>query len=661
MTGDQGTMRHIWLIEIAVILILLSNPIGLSQPCDSTGTWANKDGSWKLQFTPSKSGDGSYDGVDQKHMVYLHGYGSSDLIGDAWYNQGSVGNTNIADGLFSTKMSVSCDKLSYQIELLKDRNGADIDQKFSDTFYKSAPSQPQGIVIPTYKCEAPPTITSDQIDKYLDFLGSLLQVAYEKASPVGLDPLYAKRRGYESEFTWKDAADLGRSVWDQSRGLQRAALAGDITLSPAQVQRTKAFGIWADWLERRAEMGPNAGPEPPYPFFGPINQQVPTPPQLKGEEQSDIYWEEYSWATAKTIFQGSDLYYTRGLIWPLYLAARDRSLRPVIFATIPQIKYGPAIIGAYLGYVEYNDWDKLTWDQRMENAVGIYVSALATGLQIYKPPTKEVNFEQPIFEGKGAKQELIVEDKISALAKEHPEYEYTPGKTFLIKKRWSEGGKDYAELELGSVGAHKGRAPGEQSAETRSVDVEVVRQGNKEAYFLQSDGSRIVPLGEPGYHAWKHIFERLYGYDTGFTPILKGFEGSQYEARLENMAREINDRTNIDLEPVNKQYKSFVEDLKNDPSYPKFSSYDSRFGTREVIYNLKIQSKCMGRTYYGKISIADEQNPGQLMNFFLQDSYTDLPEVLADPVFEWLRIPRESPLFSPPMKNYVPEYILRGQ
>jgi hypothetical protein len=551
--------------------------------------------------------------------------------------------------LFTARLSQSAGYVSTE----EDVSGMNME------FGPFVPENPASTLLPAYTCKAPSPITNEQIDKYLDFLGSMLQVAYEEASPMSLDPLYLKRRGSPSELTWKDAADLGRAVWDQSRGLQRAALAGDLTLSFSQVQRTKAFGLWADWLEKRAERGLLfAQPEPPYPFIGPINEQVPTPPQLKGEESSDIYWEEYSWATAKTIFQGADLYYTRGLIWPLYLSVRDQSLRPVIMAAIPQIKYGPAIIGAYLGYIEYNEYDSLTWDQHMQNVVGIYTSALATGLQLYRQPTKEVNFEQPISEG--SSKPLI--KTISEIAKEHPEYEYTPGKSFLIKRKLSEGGKDYAELEVGSVGSHKGRAEGETGPETRSVEVEVVKEGNNEAYFLKTDGSRIIPIGEKGYHAWKHIFERLYGYDTGYPSLLETFEGTKYEARLEKMASEINDRTNIDLDPVNAQYKSFVEDLKNDPSYPKFSSYDSRFGPREVNYILKIPSKCMDRTYYGRISIADAQNSGQLMNFFLQDSFTktNLPKALADPVFDWMAIPSGSPLYSPALKNYVPEYVLQG-
>jgi len=508
-------------------------------------------------------------------------------------------------------------------------------------------------------CKPPPPITEAQIDQYLDFLAALLQFAVEKADSPMLDPLTATdltNFGADT-FTLKAAADLGRSVWDQAHGLQKAHIRGELILSESQKRRTKAFGHWAHFLKWRAEVpfdSPGGPALPPrYRLFGPILEEVPPPPQLKGEDPGDIFIEEYSYAAALTLFQGADLWYTRGLVWPIYLALRDASWKPVILATFSQVRYfGPALIASTAAFHEFNEFSQLTWDEHMQNAVAIYTSALVLRLQTTQQPKPTVDPSQLISEGGGNK---AITKKLSESAKQLG-VPYQQGRAFFLKRRWTQDGKEFAELVVGSVGPHKGRTPGETGPETRPVTVEVVKQGADEAYFLP-DGSRLVPLGEKGYHAWKHVFEKLFGYDTGFTPLLEALQGSQYGPKLQGMARKMNDRNHLDLEPVNQEYKAFVNELTKDPNYQKFSKYDERFAG-EVNYIIKVPSKCTGQTHYARVSI--EPQSGQLKNLYLMDSYTNwLPKPLANTVFDWLAIPHGSPLYTAPLQNYIPEHVLR--
>ncbi|MGB8648392.1 MAG: hypothetical protein WCF84_24360, partial [Anaerolineae bacterium] len=254
-----------------------------------------------------------------------------------------------------------------------------------------------------YTCEPPPKIADDATDRYLDFLGAKLEMAVNGATPYSASPLRAAPIGSTPGMTYKEAADLGREIWDEARGLQRAALTDKITLTFSQVQRTKAYGHWADWLEKRAQpikriMNGEAEDfyqEPErltYPFHGPITYQVPTPPQLVGENIARIYLDEYTFAAALSIAQSADAFYTRGLMWSFYLALREQSLRPLILPALAQIKLlGPMLISAYVGYVEANAYydpkaPQLTWDQHMQNVIALYTSLLTLGLQLGEPP-----------------------------------------------------------------------------------------------------------------------------------------------------------------------------------------------------------------------------------------------------------------------------------
>jgi hypothetical protein len=231
------------------------------------------------------------------------------------------------------------------------------------------------------QCSLPPPISEKIIDEFLDFLATLLQMGIEKASAPPSDALIAIRikSGLPlpptPRFSFKDAADQGRFVWDVAHGLEQASINQVITLNFSQAQRTKIFGHWADWLERRAkgEWGIDSK-KPTWSLFGPIHVQIPTPPQLIGKKpgwfrrwlETDV-WDFGVTSTVQIL--SLPKWYTAAALaaWHAYNEKPSPGLKPgevdikrtapVLLTALAYVPYlGPSMVAALTAYSEANIW-----------------------------------------------------------------------------------------------------------------------------------------------------------------------------------------------------------------------------------------------------------------------------------------------------------------
>ena len=240
-------------------------------------------------------------------------------------------------------------------------------------------------------------ITVEMIDQYLDFLGTQVQVCYETRGPFNGTPIKRKSATPpdQAPMTWLQAGELCRAVWDQAEGLERLGNSRLLPLNDGHKRRIKALGHWVSWIIQRGreqpefrseevrvrqgfqgteeiiekvptdELGHWVGPEqnmwipfpkpPTYPFQGPINEPVPPPPLrvIADIDEGMILQQEYTKAFLLTVVQCADVYYTKGLLWPLYLFMSEHRIGPLAGVVLTHIPYaGPILTVVLVGYAE---------------------------------------------------------------------------------------------------------------------------------------------------------------------------------------------------------------------------------------------------------------------------------------------------------------------
>ena len=539
---------------------------------------------------------------------------------------------------------------------------------------------------PTVACQPPPAITSQRIDATLDFYARLLQFAVGKAETYKFKPSVEDKSPFP--FTPKDAADLGRAVWDQTHGLQKRHVEREVTLNDAQKKRTKAFGHWAAWLEWRAKtrsinyrgelIDVYEQPEkPPYPLFGPIAQDVPTPPQLKGEDIFIVkvpWWgheaitDDYAWAAFWTIAQTADMWYTRGLLWTAYVAYTNPSIAPVALSALQRIPYiGPVFTAAFVTAVELNSWTEigllrkylgegpLTWNQHLANYCTLSNLVISGALRTFP----SLNRVRSIDQGK-------IGDDITK--------QFGPGKSFrILSKRTDAQGNKYQKIEYALVG--KTEADPKNSLSFPTKEFRVVNTPDGARYFtVKANGELDQPvffLGQKGYHEWKHLTEINAGQKTYFEEeaLLNIFAGEKkYLDMLQAIEKTMRDPTQS-LDTASNLYQAFANRLIADKSYTSVRGFyqwiyrDKSLAPPEANFFVMVQKDCGSNapttTYPVRVSI-DPTN-GRLMGLFVLPRNPTTPfrpetavTVVQSAYWAWARDVDKYLYEFAPLRNYMP-------
>ncbi len=540
-------------------------------------------------------------------------------------------------------------------------------------------------------CQAPPRITAQQIDAYLDFLAAQLQFAVEKAETYIFEPFVMDARPFR--FTPKDAADLGRAVWDQVHALQKKHVEREVTLNDAQKKRTKAFGHWADWLERRAKTQKKTfrgdvievyeQPEkPPYPLFGSIAQDVPTPPQLKGEDIFVVnvpWWgpeaitDDYAWAGFWTVAQGADMWYTRGLFWTTYIALSNESIAPVALSALQRIPYfGPAFTATFVTAVEVNAWTEigllrryfgeapLTWDQHLANYASLTNLGTAATVRTFPSLNRVSKWAGGVDEGKlGA--------DITA--------KFGQGKSSrVISERTDAQGNQYQKIEYALLGPTKANPDNKLSFPTDEFRVINTKEGSR--YFtVKANGELDQPvffLGQKGYHTWKHLTEINAGQKTKYEDesLLNVFAGKKdYLAELKAIEKTMLDPTQS-LDTANNQYIAFTNRLIADKSFTRISGFyqwknrDGSLAPTEANFFIMVPKDCGANAPVATFPVRVSVDPtnGRLMGLFVLKPHDPtaafMPEaktsVAPSAYWAWARDVDKYLYEFAPLRNYMP-------
>jgi hypothetical protein len=511
-------------------------------------------------------------------------------------------------------------------------------------------------------CTAPAAIATAQIDAYLDYLAAQLQFAVEKAETYAVHPIGTAAR--RDRFSYKDAADLGRAIWDQAHGLQRAHVERAVTLNEQQKRRTKAFGHWADWLQRRAvgeSAPPSPGPvgpvvpgqpqpvpapapppspgmftpppQPPYPLRGAIDMDVPTPPQLKGEDVLTVnipFWgpeaitDDYAWAGLQTIAQGADMWYTRGMFWTAYLAFKHQSMAPVAMGALQRIPYfGPTFSATLVSLVELNSVTDigalrslfgdtpLTWDQHLANMASLTNMTLGAAVRTF-----------PSLNRVGRRVGGIDPGTIGP----DVEAKFGAGKSFrVLSQRKDPLGNDVADIEYALVGPLKDNPGNKVSFLTGTF-----RVVNGRHFTVKPTGETDQPvffLGQPGYHEWKHLTEINAGWATKFQDeaLLQVFAGRKdYMGRLLAIKQAMMDPTRP-LDEASNLYIDFTNQLIADAGFTRVTGFyrwknrDGSLAPAEANIVPMIPKQCTpgGPTTTYPVRISIDPTNGRLKGLFV--------------------------------------------
>ncbi len=628
--------------------------------------WYTETG--KLQFTYQASGTftSETDAQGTASFTLTCAVSHSDIKGEYPYGPDCFGS--LAQGKATTASSSHTGTLPWSMRFT----------------FESAPTTPS-------MCQAPPAITSQQIDAYLDFLAAQLQFAVEKAEPYTFEPFVMDARPFH--FTPKDAADLGRSVWDRAYALQKKHIEREVTLNDAQKKRTKAFGHWADWLERRSKTQKKTfrgdvievyeQPEkPPYPLFGPITQDVPTPPQLKGEDifVVNIPWwgpeaitDDYAWAGFWTVAQGADMWYTRGLLWTTYIALSNESIAPVALMSLQRIPYfGPIFTAAFVSAVELNSWTEigilrkylgeapLSWDQHIANYASLANLGIAATLRTFPSLNQVSKWAGGVDEGKlGA--------DITA--------KFGQGKSSrVVSERTDAQGNQYQKIEYALLGPTKANPDNKLSFPTDEFRVVNTKEGAR--YFtVKANGELDQPvffLGQKGYHAWKHLTEINAGQKTKFEDeaLLKIFAGKkEYLDELKTIEKTMMDPTKS-LDAANKQYMDFTNRLIADKSFTRVSGFyqwknrDGSLAPAEANFFIMVPKDCGANAPVATFPVRVSVDPtnGRLMGLFVLKPHDPtaafMPEtkisVAPSAYWAWARDVDKYLYEFAPLRNYMP-------
>lgn len=520
--------------------------------------------------------------------------------------------------------------------------------------------------------EPPKPITPEQIDDALNYLAGLLEAAVERPEFEGdgvlvrLDDV-----GYvpaiRNKWTFFDAAELGKSVWDQAHALQLAHVDRRLVLSDQQKARTKAFGFWVEWLNKRAEDPWNAdAPKPPYPLYGPITQSVPTPPQLVGEPvtyfnvpaplnrivSNSIDLTEYSKALVLTVGQAADAYFTKGLLWSAYLAATEHDAAPALFVALTEIPYaGPVIGAAMVTWAEINTVRSdvangtLTWDQHWGNLGAMFLQGRAAYKRLdpgSTPANRNVRIDEgqvprivpSEFKGRSFRETGRRKVTINGIEHEIATVDYVTVGPF---EATAEERASMVELKFPDGKVAAVRHNGQRFSVVKGADgVERYFQFNEQTGALKDP---VFFLGEEGYHMWKHLREQNGTYRTKFTSYMAAMEGhAGYEAQLEAVYQRARDpRGGIAaVREANGLFIDFVNAVSQDP---EFNGFGGEYGFKmqngqvsapeaNLFFTVRTQHAGMPTTTAHPFRFSIDQRTGQLKGGYILPEF-HIGEALA--------------------------------
>lgn len=514
---------------------------------------------------------------------------------------------------------------------------------------------------PSTPSRRPPALQSEQIDAFLDVAAAhmmdLVGVSENTFIQQDLFAGYLSRSIQQSPpFIRKRCADAAESIWDISHGLMRAHVARLLVLNDGQKRRAKALGFWADWLRRMAD--PNEEhPEivmqnrPAYPVDRTPGTDVPTPPQLRGEDvlsAADIPYfgpitSEYSQPVLEFLCNVSDAFYTRGVMTSLFLAATSDTAGPVAWSVLPYIpRIGPILVGAASAMMELGAWvnygryawgnisqdqyDRvsLTWTEHLANLAAVGQA----GYSIYrnlKPNSIRANLEAGIDNGA-----IPDEVKLKYGGKSYRLGEMRPSTL-------ADGSKiQMAEAEYAVVGPHKG-AKGSVNHYRRTVAI-LKDSGGYQRFFEVENGKLGQPiffLGEEGYHIWSHLTEIKSGHQTTFSSLIDVFEERTALGEELRLIERMMSKPDLSLDVTVKKYLQFVNGvLDAEKQYPnRMSGYyifqknpsptlrETAWGKPEANTFIRVDrlSQDAKQLSTASIRISIDPSTGKLMNVFVHE------------------------------------------
>lgn len=520
-------------------------------------------------------------------------------------------------------------------------------------------------------CPAAPQVSSEQIDRFMDYLAAQIQFAHERASTPWV---VSSSRAVLDDFTMKMAADLGLAVWHQAHALERMHMSGEITLNEQQKLRTKVLGHWAGWLSYRANyyrtffedpmvgagmgerMPPSLGPPPTYPLYGPISGPIPTPPQLVGEPPEIAAAEEYTWAAVVTTAEIVDLWYFRGIFHSLYLAYQGHFSGAFVTGVVMNMPYaGKALMAANVLWAEANGAyqyyetgeNPLTWDQHIANiaagtnlAISAYKTAQLRNLQ--------ANVQRGIDEG------YVSPDVKARIGNGNKSFkEVGQGAPVEVEINCEKYQAEPVTVEYAVVGKYQGKS-GNAPFDVKTASFLRVRDADGGYRYYQNNNNRpgepIFFVGEKGYHLWKHLTEQNAGYETGFPSLLQTFAGNpkytQALAELQAMARD----PGSSLGAANTRYvQDFVNPLIHDPTIKKvtgyymFQSQDGKLSAPEANFFPLIPCNNKGTAATYPVRVAVDPSSGGLKNVFVLNplnpgqGFAPNPNLVNFPI-DWARL-----------------------
>jgi hypothetical protein len=495
-------------------------------------------------------------------------------------------------------------------------------------------------------------IPPEQVDRYLDFLAAQLEFAAKNVEMGGLAPFGPRLRGGE-RLTLRAAAESGEAVWGQAHGLIRAHYLQHqrggklLALTDPQKERVKALGHWAHWLTALGRCPPTisywSGMErarpcrspvgPTWPLFGPISGRVPTPPQLVGEDTRPLTaWssltaidvEEYGKAFLKTLAQGADIYYTRGLLWASYVMLSDGDIGPVAFLAVAHTPWvGPFLTAAVVTFAEYGEFERLTWDQHVANLTSLANLGLSAYVRI-NPLAARARVSLGVDDAGGSPAFAAAAREFGGKAyREGPRVSRTAnGRTVTL-----------AEVEYAVTGQLGSRTvpPGEFHRQRRVFQVVDTADGPR---YFQWDaqagraGDPVFFLGQKGYHTWSHLTELKSGHPTGFRSLTDVFQGdAARRAELQAIEGLMRDpRQSLDV--ANRRYIEFTNNLiggSGPGSYEVVPGF-YRYGSSPPEANLFVQVPG-GST----VRVSIEASTGQLKNVYVANGVRMRNRIVQDP------------------------------
>jgi hypothetical protein len=494
---------------------------------------------------------------------------------------------------------------------------------------------------------------SEQVDKRLEFSGNFLQANVEAPAPWWPPPPQVPV-GYVPNFSaWSIAARMAQAQWYEVEALLTAHHRGLLEVSKAQNQRIKAYAHWVRWLMKRGDVYDQAAyddflkenPKPVYPLIGLDAKAyyeanfVDPPKDLRFiyDKSPEEIWQEEHWNALMANLKDSvvvvplgviDFYLTKGFLVSLYYSYRAYEenpgspafLMPFAMNVTLLTPAGPPLLAAWALYHEISEFQELSFPEHLGNIV----STLTAGYQSYRmvtgktrPPTGSI----PIPE-KGINEGFInpaLKDELG-------------GRTFQVVER-VDGANQYHKVRFGVVGRldgekneagqliENGRPNPKAPYDIMEAKFRVVDSPDGPRYFtVNSDGTLKDPvffLGEPGYHAWKHLTELNGGsLPTGETSYRTVFQGMEYEAELAEIETMLRD-PKVPIAQANARFLAWMKEITTAEYRPYMvhmvKDKDPALPTQPPArwdawgHYIAVKSKCTGKLEMIRFGVNKEQ------------------------------------------------------